>query len=338
MTRFAHTCSRSSTSIRLPRGHRSEPSCTSTVELDGYRRSNFYFESFPGLFVAGNFYEPMGFEGPRPVVACPHGHRGRSDDDAEGRMHSSYQYLCATLARAGAIVVTWDMVGWGECTQMKHGVPISGALQTWNTMRAIDAALERPNADPTRVGCTGSSGGGTQTFLATMVDERIRASAPVVMVSAHWFGGCGCESGLPIHAGAGWRTNNVEFAAAAAPRPQLLVSVGGDWTRNTPEVELPYLRRVYEALGAPDAVHGFHLADEGHDYGPTKRAPVVRFMARELGLDLARVTRLDGSIDESTVTVTPRDALLAYTAEHPRPERALQGSEAVAQRWLALER
>ncbi|MEM1450106.1 MAG: acetylxylan esterase [Planctomycetota bacterium] len=307
-------------------------------EKGGYRRSNVFFESFPGLFVAGNLYEPLGREGPLPVVACPHGHMGRSEGDAEGRMHSSYQTLCATLARMGAIVITWDMVGWAESSQMQHGVPMSGAIQTWNTMRAIDAALTRPGADPSRIGCTGSSGGGTQTFLGALADDRIVACAPVVMVSAHWFGGCGCESGLPIHAGPGFVTNNVEFAACAAPRPQLLVSVGGDWTCNTATVEQPYLADVYEALGAADDVHNVHLESEQHDYGPSKRAPVVRFLARELGLDLACVTRPDGSIDESFVRIAERPALLAFTDEHPMPERALQGTDAVVARWVSLER
>ena len=322
----------------FPRREPIEAVIHSRIDLDGYSVSNVLFESFPGFFVSGNLYEPLDWVDPRPIVLCPHGHRRRSGDNPEGRMQHDYQYLCATLARMGAIVFTWDMVGWGENGQMDHRDVHAGPIQLWNTIRAIDFVTGLPDSDPGRIGCTGSSGGGTQTFLATMIDQRITCSAPVVMVSANWFGGCPCESGLPIHQGDGFITNNVEFAACAAPRPQLLVSVGGDWTSDTPDVEFPYLCRVYGVMGQGDAVENVHLADQGHDFGPNKRAAVYSFLARRLGLDRSRAMITHMDFDESPVRILHRDQLLAITPGHPLPEDALEGTEEVVARWKSLPR
>lgn len=312
--------------------------------LDGYAVSNVRFETMPGLFVHANVYEPAASEGLRPLVLRSHGHFRGTDTDPEGRFQGAVQRLAGLLARGGAVVITWDMMGWGESHQVTHRRPETTALQTFNSMRLLDAALEHLDVDPDRVAMTGSSGGGTQTFLATALDPRIHVCAPVVMVSAHFFGGCDCESGLPLHDvpadawGKRLRTSNVEFAALAAPRPQLLVSVGGDWTRNTPEVEFPYLRDVYRAMGAPEAVSNAHFADEQHDYGPSKRRAVVAFLADALGLDRAAMLGPDGLLLEDPLTVLDRSQLTATTASHPLPPRALDGDDAVWRAFVELER
>jgi hypothetical protein len=176
-----------------------------------------------------------------------------------------------------------------------------------------------PNVDADRIAMTGNSGGGTQTFYASALDDRVSAAIPVVMVSAHWFGGCPCESGLPVHSGPGLKTNSVEITACIAPRPLLLISCGGDWTCNTPLVEFPYIHQVYEALGAPDACGVTHLSEEQHDYGPSKRNAAYRFLARHLKLDISAALGADGAFDESAVTVLPRSDLQAIDESHPLP-------------------
>ncbi|MGN6699375.1 MAG: alpha/beta hydrolase family protein, partial [Thermomicrobiales bacterium] len=221
----------------LPERGPLRPILSGRLERDGYSVEKIYFESLPGFFVTGNLYRPLGCGGPLPAILNPHGHsrRGRLTNDEV----FSTPARCITFARQGYVAFTYDMIGYLDSKQLSHrfggpaehlwGLSLAG-LQLWNSLRAVDFLCALPDVDPARIGCTGESGGGTQTFLLTAVDERIAVAAPVNMVSAHMQGGCLCENPPLLRVA----TTNVEIAALAAPRPLLLVSATGDWTCNTP--------------------------------------------------------------------------------------------------------
>lgn len=292
---------------------------------DGYTVENVAFESLPGFFVTGNLYRPTKKLSSYAGILSPHGH------GKDPRFQENVQSRCAALAKMGAVVLTYDMIGYGESDQCTHTHPQAAKLQTINGIRGIDFLLSLPNVDPTRIGVTGESGGGTQTFLLAALDKRIAVSVPVVMVSAHFFGGCSCESGMPIHKSTDHQTSNVEIAALAAPRPLLLISDGKDWTKNTPEVEFPYIRNIYKLYGAEDNVENVHLPSEGHDYGFSKRKGAYEFLAKHLKLSLNEIRNSDGQIEESFVKIETFKTLRVFDEQHPRPSYSVSGDQAVAQ-------
>jgi len=298
------------------------PIIHSRKEMDGYVVENIAIESFPGFWITGNLYTPLQAEKKNAAVLCPHGHA------ADKRFTDDVQIRSAALARMGAIVFAYDMVGYGESQQVNHKMPIALLLQTYNSRRVLEYLLSRPDVDPERIGMTGGSGGGTQTFMLTALDDRITVSAPVVQVSAHFFGGCVCESGMPVHKSDHHQTNNVEIAALCAPRPLLLVSNGADWTRNTPRIEFPYIQQIYALYDAENKVENVHLPLEKHDYGPSKRAAAYNFLGHHLRLSMGSLP-YDNGYKEDFVSILEPDQLRVFDAEHPLPSGALQGDEAV---------
>lgn len=282
--------------------------------LNGYTVESVVFESLPGFFVTGNLYRPAGTlkKNSQAVVLCPHGHFGDPKD--YGRFRKDMQLRCAALAKMGALVFAYDMVGWGESVQLPHTFTKILTFQTWNSIRVIDFLLTLPEADPERIAITGASGGGTQTFIVTALDERVTVSVPVVMVSAHFFGGCNCESGMPIHKNGNTVYTNAEIACLAAPKPMLLVSDGSDWTKNNETVEYPFAQGIYRFYNKETNVENVHLKNEAHDYGINKRLAAYNFLAKHLNLRIENISK-DGKVNEDFVTVLDRKDLTYFSQE-----------------------
>jgi dienelactone hydrolase len=296
---------------------------------DRYSVFKVYFESLPGFYVTGNLYKPHG-AGPFPTVLTPHGHwtYGR----LENTLTSSIPAGAISLAEQGFVAFSFDMIGYNDSRQLTHdftgkrenlwGLSVAG-LQLWNAIRTVDFLESLSYVDRNRIGATGASGGGTQTFLLAAVDDRIKVAAPVNMISLHMQGGCICENqpGLRLD------TNNVELAATIAPRPLLMVSATGDWTNETPKLEFPAIQRLYGFANAEDRVHMVQF-DAPHNFNRDSREAVYAWMARWLKKAPADVKVAEQSFEIET----PPNALVFYG--RPLPAGAVTRAQ-LTDSWIA---
>ncbi len=293
------------------------PQWGKVVKHDGYTTLNVCIETLPGEHVYATVYAPQpdrptlrrwkteakargGWAG-YALIVCPDGHF------AGGRYRTDEQQRLATLARMGAVCVDFDLYGWGESEKEygkgSHETPRAHTVQLMNAEVMLNTIIAsgRWQIDTRRIGANGGSGGGTHTVLLSVLDDRITASAPTVNLASHFDGGCPCESGMPVQMAAGG-TCNPELLATFAPKPALVVSDGGDWTASVPELEYPYLQRIWGFYGKQDEVRNVHLKDERHDFGPNKRNAVYDFFISVFHLDRTM-------LDESKVTIMTAEQL-----------------------------
>jgi hypothetical protein len=302
-------------------------------EFTSYSVDNAAFECAPGIWVTGNLYRPFPLpETPCPAILLAHGHGRQEPLESCPRFSESTQQLASSLATMGAVVFAYDMFAYGESAYhagtKAHRTSLAQTVQTWSSIRAVDFVSSLKEVDPTRIGMTGASGGGTQTFLAAAIDERISVSVPVVQVSGFFPGGCPCESGRPLHNQCQPQSNNAEIAALTAPRAQLVISDGKDWTRTVDTVEYPYIKAIYNFYGKGDSVENAHFPEEGHDYGYNKRCAAYKFLAARLGLNLQAVTNHEGIIAEEGCTLM-ESSQLAVFPDGQLPEGALHSLEEI---------
>jgi hypothetical protein len=330
------------------------------VDRGEYKVQAILLETVPGFFVGGSLYLPAKRAERAPAVLCPHGHWTdgrfcrRSDDEVKAELASGaetnadaarfhLQARCVQLARMGCIVFFYDMVGVADTKQLGHGQGFTDlesilwgesafGLQTWDSLRVLDWLAARPDVDPARIGVTGESGGGTQTFILCALDPRPAVAFPAVMVSTEMQGGCVCENAPQLRIG----INNVAIAALMAPRP-LELSGANDWTVHIETHGLPELKAVYKALGVEDRVAAHCWPQFGHNYNLLAREEMERWFDKYLKLGAG------ADVHEKPFTPIEPAELSALGSRGALPPEAKSGDEvraslraAAADRFKAL--
>jgi hypothetical protein len=161
----------------------------------------------------------------------------------------------------------------------------TATFEVWDGMRGIDYLQSRPEVDPKRIGCTGNSGGGTQTSYLMALDDRIIAASPSCYITnfdrlLNTLGGQDAEQN--IYAQLEFGMDHADYLMMRAPTPILICAatkdffdIGGTWT------SFRYAKRLYTSLGFAERIDLLEN-DAGHNYNRQAREGVVRWMSRWL--------------------------------------------------------
>lgn len=276
---------------------------TGTISCNGYRIEKVIYQSRPHVYVTANLYVPNQVKAPSAAVLFLCGHW------EEGKHAAEYQMVCQQLVDAGLIVLAQDPVGQGE--RLSYYDPASGKTMVsccteehdyagfqsmmlgqsiaryfvHDAMRGIDYLCSRPEVDPTRIGVTGNSGGGTQTSLMMLADPRIAAAAPATFVMNRYFyqiSGQAQDREQIWHGFTAKGLDHEDILLAAAPKPVLVLAVEHDFfplESTTRTVER--CRRVWKLMGKEENLDFFY-DDSDHHYTPLMAQKAAQFFSKHL--------------------------------------------------------
>ena len=310
------------------------PQVVDKVQRSGFTVEKIIFESQPKHYVTAAMFlpDPKRHKPPYPSVLVPCGH------SALGKGCDPYQRAAMLLALNGIAALVFDPIDQGERGQLlgSNGLPpmwgtkahtmlgVGSILigrntawfEIWDGMRAIDYLQSRREVDPKRIGCTGNSGGGTQTSYLMALDERISCAAPSCYLTsterlAQTIGPADSEQN--IFAQVAFGMHEADYVLMRAPKPTLICCVtrdffdiSGTWDtfRNA--------KRIYTRLGFSERMD-LAEQDEKHGFHMHLRVAMVRWMMRWLDGKDKPITEPDDlkPLTKAEIQCTPTGQVMA---------------------------
>lgn len=376
----------------LPERTPLEAEITGTLEGEGYRIEKILLETRPGFHLTANLYLPAA-PGPWPAVLVPCGH------SHNGKAAGQYQLASRLLARHGLAAICYDPIGQGEryqildpetkrthfddaphvetvhpsvklmCTTEHTLVGIGSALlggnvaqfRVWDGMRVIDYLQGRPDILPEKIGCTGNSGGGTETAYLMALDDRIVAAAPGCYLTTFrsLLSRKGPQDGEQnVFGQLAFGMDQADYCVMRLPKPTLIAAGTRDVTFDFAGTWDLFrdAKRFASRIGHPDSVD-LVAPDAPHGFTLQLREAVTRFMLRHLAGKDVEVREIPGLPDafgdeELRALATPdwTDADLQVTKEgqvllRPGERSVFEINAATAERlkaerapaWAALD-
>jgi pimeloyl-ACP methyl ester carboxylesterase len=301
------------------------------LKKDGFRVEHIVFESQPGFYVTGSLFVPTtpGRRGKLPAIIFCSGHA------QTGYRTAGYQHEILNYVKKGFVVFAFDPLGQGERFQYslsdRQELKINGptlehsyaGAQTfiagsslakymiWDGIRSVDYLLTRKEIDPSRIGITGRSGGGTQAAYIAAVDDRIHTAVLAVYITnfkrlLQSTGPQDAEQNL--FNGIARGIDHADFLAVRAPKPMMIETTTNDiFSIQGARETATEVRRIYQSYGKDD---NFKMTEDVAGHASTKSNREAKYAFFQLHLNNP------GSYEDEEVEIlTPEEIAVTSTGQ-----------------------
>ena len=273
-------------------------------QRDGYQRTDFIFQTEPGYYVNASFLRPDDVTGPTATAICLQGHStgmhislGEAKYERDEKTIAGGRDFAVRAVREGLCAVAMEQRYMGTAGLTETGAPLclekkkiptmSTLLmertaigeRVWDIMHLIDVLYKHFGqfVDKDRLICLGNSGGGTATFYASCMDERIKISVPSCAVCtfddsimAMYHCPCNFIPGIRKYFNMG------DLGCLIAPRKLAVVCGTEDklFPVHGVEASVATIQKAYDAVGKSQwctLIKG----DGGHQFYPDDAWPVI---------------------------------------------------------------
>lgn len=337
------------------------------VEREGYTVERAYFESFPGFYVTGSLYRPVGKSGKLPAVLCPHGHwpNGRFTDAGPAAVlqdivngaerfeeggRSPLQARCMQLARMGCVVFHYDMLGYADSVQISFDLAHRFAKQRPEMNTLENWGLYSTQAEghlQSIVGLQTYNSIRALDFITSLPDvdaSRVGVTGasgggtqtmllgaldtrPVVAFPAVMVS-TSMQGGCTCENCSLLRVDTGNIEFASLFAPRLQgMSAANDWTKEMETKGFPEIKKLYGLLGAGDKVSLKATIHFGHNYNYVNRAAMYSVFNKGLKLGLPE------PIVEGDYKRLSQAEMTVWDEKHPRPEGGPDFERKLLRHW-----
>ena len=265
-------------------------------QREGYLLETLQLDLNGVELVPAYFVRPANASGRVPAILYNHAHGGNYHIGKE-ELLAGVHYLhrptyAEELTRNGFAALCIDHWVFGErrgrtegevFKEMLWSGQVMWGMMVYDSLRAVDYLVSRPEVDPQRIGTLGISMGSTMAWWVAALEERIKVCVDICCLTD--FRALIDARGLDLHGIFYYvpqllkHFTTAQINALIAPRPHL--GIAGVYDLLTPPEGLDRidreLREVYAALGASDAWKLLRY-NCGHIETAHMRREVVRFL------------------------------------------------------------